>query len=431
MIHMLLPLSPERILVVSTEWVYSYTVYLFINSFFSSSAEKSRIYGTCIYVLQLALNIFVFLFVSIPFVYFSVNVGMVFLITLNYESPWLRRVFISVSVYAVGALIELLLFGFTLKTDFFSAVSGRTPFTSIILTRLIYLFVAVIVGRLCNLRRGEKVPGVYWLIISVLFLFNLVIAFFISNSNMEILPFFATVSIYFVENVLLFFFLDRMVSLQEKSEQVLVSDLQNESYRRQLSIMNESLETTKIMRHDMKNQMFMVQGLLESGDYTAALDHVRTMTGTWAAVSKSVNTGNIEVDSLINFKLSQAEQERISVKHHIRIPEQFGLRSFDMAAVIGNLFDNAFDALKKLPENARTLAVEIRYSKGRLFVIFENPYTGTVVWKNGIPATQKRICGIHGVGLSDVFTTAEKYDGQVDISTTGSLFKVTVMLYVG
>jgi two-component system, LytTR family, sensor histidine kinase AgrC len=430
MIQVLSFFSSEQLFVLSTEWVFSYTVYRFLSAFFDYNICRSRLYGICMYTVQLILNAVVYMFYNVPFMYLLINISMILLISLNYESSWIRRIVAAVLTYATGAIIEILIFGLTTKVRLFSITSESMPLSGIVLVRISFLCVAAIVGNLHNLRKGVNVPSFYWILIAVLFLFNFVIVLLITDNDIGSVPFLITVFMCLIENVLLFFLFDRMISLHERSELALISDLQNESYRRQLSIMNESLEKTKVMRHDMKNQMLTVQGLLEADDTEAALEHVRTMTGTWAAAAKSVDTGNIEVDSFINFKLSQAEQEHVTVTPLIRIPEQIGLRSFDMAAVIGNLFDNAFDALKKLPENDRNLSAEIKYSKGRIFIIFENPYTGTIAWKNGIPATRKRLGGMHGVGLAEVFTVAEKYNGQVNISTTDNLFKVTVMMYV-
>jgi two-component system, LytTR family, sensor histidine kinase AgrC len=421
--------SAEQLTVLSTQIVFIYSVYRFLGGFFDRTTAKNKLTEFLSYIFFFILNIVTYIFLPLPILFFLLNVISVFLITFNYEGTLIQRIIAPLMAYGLGGLLEILLFGMSMKIHLFQTPTGTMSIMGILLNRILFLSISVTIERLRNLRLGEKVPKLYWITIIILPFFSFSIAYIINRTNITTNAFTIIIMLLFIGDILLFFLFDHMIALQGESERILLYDLQNDSYRRQLSIMNESLQTTQMMRHDIKNQMLMVQGLLEKNDVTAAREHLRKMTGIYLNAEKNITTGNIEIDSLINFKLTEAEQKQIKITHSIQIPEQLGISSFDMATIIGNLFDNAFDALEKLPEYEKILDINLRYSRGRLFITFVNSYTGTVCWKNGVLATQKEDKHLHGIGLSNVALTAERYNGQIDITTDNSLFKVTVLLY--
>lgn len=62
-------------------------------------------------------------------------------------------------------------------------------------------------------------------------------------------------------------------------------------------------------------------------------------------------SGNTIIDGLVNYKLQSVASENIKVETEIVVPEQLNIDIADLVTLLGNLLDNALEALKKLIGN--------------------------------------------------------------------------------
>ena len=82
---------------------------------------------------------------------------------------------------------------------------------------------------------------------------------------------------------------------------------QNKYYNRQLELMKASLGTTKAIRHDIKNHMASISTLVKSNEKSKPCNIFQT---SWrSATERTCILGNIIVDSIINFKFQEANNE--------------------------------------------------------------------------------------------------------------------------
>ncbi|HEX2925027.1 MAG TPA: ATP-binding protein, partial [Ruminiclostridium sp.] len=95
-------------------------------------------------------------------------------------------------------------------------------------------------------------------------------------------------------------------------------------------------------------------------------------------------------------------------------------------AVFANSFDNAIEACEKLPEEQRKVSAKVRTDKGLFVMKVQNPYSGKIVCKNGIPVTTKQNMGDHGFGLAGIREIAARYGGSVDITEKEGQFILLV-----
>ena len=119
----------------------------------------------------------------------------------------------------------------------------------------------------------------------------------------------------------------------------------------------------------------------------------------------------------------------IPVDLKVEVPENNVIEPFDLAVVIGNLFDNAIEALSNLPESERHLELSIQYLKGCLLIHSSNPYQGEILLHNGKIVTKKSDSALHGIGLNSIETTISKFNGELKISTEHSIFTIQILIY--
>jgi len=217
-------------------------------------------------------------------------------------------------------------------------------------------------------------------------------------------------------------------SLSDKMQNLLALE-QNKYYNKQLEMIKSSLQTTSAIRHDLKNHMFSIRSLIESDDTKEALNYISEIMDDIGTGKDRSATGNTVIDSIINFKLQEAEQSGIKTNLDLKIPEKLDIPSFDMTVILGNLLDNAIKAVHKVNENP-FIDLKIKYDKGRLMIQTDNPYVGEIIEEDGRILTSNDDKENHGIGLQSIKRVLQKYDGIMNIDHTNNIFSVSLLMYV-
>jgi sensor histidine kinase YesM len=217
-------------------------------------------------------------------------------------------------------------------------------------------------------------------------------------------------------------------ALSDKMQNLLVLE-QNKYYDKQLEMIKTSLQTTSAIRHDLKNHMFSIRSLIENGDTNETLVYISEIMDDIGARKDRSATGNTVIDSIINFKLQEAEQQGIKTNLDLKIPEKLDIPSFDMTVILGNLLDNAIKAVNNVKKNP-FIDLKIKYDKGRLMIQADNPYEGEIKEENGKILTTKKDKENHGIGLESIKKVIQKYDGIINIDHSGNVFSVSLLMYV-
>lgn len=203
---------------------------------------------------------------------------------------------------------------------------------------------------------------------------------------------------------------------------------QTELYRNQLEIIMESASRIRSLRHDMKNHIVSLQILSQNGSREEVQEYLQQMQEFMVNPSEHVMSGNEDIDSLLNYKLSKAKELLHTVEVQISIPEKLNLGSFDLNVILGNLLDNALEAAVQTEE--KILEVRMEADRGVLFLNVSNSCKAGLSGGKIIGRTTKDAKGNHGIGLLNVRGIVEKHHGDMEIVCEHSRFAVEIMLYM-
>lgn len=197
--------------------------------------------------------------------------------------------------------------------------------------------------------------------------------------------------------------------------------LQMQMYRHQMEIMEQSQAQIRFLKHDMKNHLLHMNQLLMEQDTEKLRQYMHETTQHLALSQEYVSSGNHDIDSLLNYKLMSAQQLGTEIVTDMRIPADTQIPAFDINVILGNLLDNALEALKEC-ENRR-MTVSMRYESGILYIVIQNTCKGAP------PAVSVKGAG-HGLGLHSVRRTLEAYHGELKTNYENQLFTAAVMMYL-
>lgn len=214
---------------------------------------------------------------------------------------------------------------------------------------------------------------------------------------------------------------------------------QNKIFEQQLKICDqqtaerENLYTElKQIRHDMKNHLTAILGLIQTNKNEEAENYIYTLLndGIIEPPEKMAHSGNIVVDSLVNYKCALAHKDGIDFQADIFIPSLLPFQAAQLAIIFGNLLENALEACHNIPAGKRYIHIQASYAKEVLFIMICNPYFGKRRKdRNGRYITSKNDTLHHGYGLLSVERSVSCYDGQVNIVEQDNTFKVSIVMY--
>ena len=405
-------------------------VYKLLNTFFESSKIQRRT-EAMLYAGYYILTASVYLVINIPLVNLVVNIAAVFLLTFQYSSSIRKKFLVGLLTYIFMMGTEMVVVTLTEYIAF--PIAERNNYHSIFGIVMVNVFLYVVsmaVSGFKNIRIGDILPGTYWISLFLIPISSLCMLLMIfQSSGLSMYQIAVSIISVLVINFTVFFLFDRIARLYQEKQEKEQIEQQNKYYENQLQIINETQEASNKLRHDMKNHLRALYSDIKKGDISEAQKHISDIVDVYENGTEIIHTGYSAIDGLVNFKLQTAKQSGIRVQADVSLPSGLNLSSFDLTVILGNLLDNALQAVSLVPEKG-FVDLAIRYSKGMLLIRVSNPFKTAIKTENGKIVTTKADKKNHGYGLRSVEEAVAKYHGTIKIEADENIFTITVALYV-
>ena len=99
----------------------------------------------------------------------------------------------------------------------------------------------------------------------------------------------------------------------------------------------------RALRHDMRNHLSALLGLLERGSWEEAERYLRQLGGSPALTGHRRFCGNETVDVVLASKAAALEEAGLTGEFQVSLPEQMDIPAPELCALLGNALDNAID----------------------------------------------------------------------------------------
>lgn len=239
-----------------------------------------------------------------------------------------------------------------------------------------------------------------------------------------------TAVIYLLDVTMCFLYEKVTESYREKLEAMVMGE-QIKMYRQQFDMVKQSQRNLQSVRHDMKNHLLRISDYLRNEKYKEAERYIEQMEGRLETAREYIRTGNLEINAILNHKLGIAEEAGCKIEIKADIPEQMFMSDFDLTVLLGNLLDNAVEALQKTEE--KFLSVEIKYMKGVLYLSVSNSFRGVLHRMDGkrnIFLSTTKNPENHGIGLLNIEDIVNRHHGEMRIDSSAGIYRTDIILYV-
>ena len=204
--------------------------------------------------------------------------------------------------------------------------------------------------------------------------------------------------------------------------------LRNQYYIRQNRESKEWWEELRKLRHNMKQHYILENTYLEKEDYEALKRYCSENLKFLDKKDFISNSGNLYIDSVVNYKADMAEKAGIKVTANTEVPQDAEMNAEDISICLGNLLDNAIEAVKELTED-RVIRLWITTDGNNIAISIKNRYKNALHKSGGRYLTSKEDDRMHGIGLSIVRQIVDQYAGEMEIREEDNVFDVMILMY--
>ena len=232
-----------------------------------------------------------------------------------YEGSILQKIMAGCFTVLLGLTIEFIMYYYLGDFSLFSEGRAMGTITGAMVNLLIAMGIRQVICR----RRVMETQNYYFMILVLAG--NIVWIYALESVSGENSPkTVLSLAIMIVVDLGMFYLYDRLgEAYQDKMQQRLLKEHMM-VYQEQMHIMQQDQKKLDSLRHDMKNHMYLLQTYLNEGRYDKAQEYVNKMSEHLQTEHKYVNTGNLELDMILNHKLAKAEAMSCQIQSQIVIP---------------------------------------------------------------------------------------------------------------
>ena len=183
---------------------------------------------------------------------------------------------------------------------------------------------------------------------------------------------------------------------------------------------------SRVMRHDFRQHIAVLTELARAGKLDEILRYAEELNEK--SRSYIFYCSNNAVDAIAAYYDSKAHTDKIKINWRLELPAELSVKESEFCAMLGNLIENALNAVKKIPVEERKINVfSSMLSESMIGISIDNPFTGEIKFNHaGLPVSKTEN---HGLGLVSVSNIVRRYNGSLKIKTEENIFYANIILY--
>ena len=212
-----------------------------------------------------------------------------------------------------------------------------------------------------------------------------------------------------------------------KNKQMMES--KESSLRENYTLLNQEIERNRKMNHDRKHDFSYLYDCFLRNDYESGIQYIETKNAFHEQQKqREVWTGHGGIDFLLNKAKQRAEALQANFYLEIDLLE-LPMAEYDIFYVLGNLLDNAIEAIEKCDADNRYINIKMKNRNSMFQLYIENSYRVEPQKKGKrFLSTKENEKNEHGWGIENVKEIVERYKGMLDISYQNQRFQVDLVI---
>ena len=396
----------------------------FMQVFFGKEASGKK--ELIVYGLFYVVNTVLYLVFHLPLLNFVCNLAGIFVITRLYTHT-----------FKINSMVTLLVYFINMGCDTLAIVMFVDNYRESVIHNQVFSLITVLLFFICILAAEKIVTSnkmtdvvlpehslslMLVPLISILLFGGLL---FDKNSPDNMVFEMETLCLLFI-NMVVFYLYNEILKAYTYKIDKLVLEQKISMYANQLDTIMKTENKIRGLQHDMKHHIIQLELMAKQNGQSDIEEYLQNMADFMSNPEELVHTGNLDIDSVLNYMISKAKQVLKEVSVKVNIPSDIASH-FNINVIIGNLLENAIEAAVNT-EN-KILDIDIHYKQGVLYLDISNSYSNKVTVKEHRFLTSKEDDHKHGIGLDNVKKMVEEHNGVLQFCYDENMFRVKIMMY--
>lgn len=349
-------------------------------------------------------------------------------IRILYENSVRTLIVTTIFMYVSGMCAELLVYYG--KECLAWSYDGEVILLCTVLSKIVWFLIVKLTSLIIKLNRKIELNIQDWLEVFIVPVGSIwiLVSVFITGTLENYFWGFIVVFMVLLINVFTYYLYDKAKENMEKHIREEILKKQCDYYIRQNQESQEWWEELRKFRHNMKQHYILEHAYLEKKDYDALKRYCSENLDFLNKKTCVSNSGNVYIDSVVNYKADVAEKLGIEIISDIEVPQDMEMNAEDISICLGNLLDNAIEAVKELAED-KVIKIWISIDGSNMVISIKNRYKNKICKKDELYLTSKADNKMHGLGLLIVRQIVDKYAGEISIQDEENIFDVMILMY--
>lgn len=418
-----------------------YTLDCMISIFLNKKTNNNKIVEIIPYIIFITFGIGTYYFNTVPLLNVLTSIMLVMIVTINYEGDIKSKFALSLFWTLFLLILEVCISTFCTKlldielndmlnnTILYLIINSLIVITALVIIKIIKLLYT-------KNMKDEKISNIDSIQVAIIPFCSIMIIYVLMQivlkykaTSWSIIT--AIILIVFI-NIFFFYLFEKIKYIEElKFDNALLKN-QSEYYLKLEESINSSVNKIRTMKHDLKHQILYIKAKVSDSeeDNKAEINNeLDLLIGESLSDDITLYTKNSKINHLINYKLFDIWNKGIETEVKINICEDTIIDEKKMYIILGNSIDNAIENYNNEKSYNSKIVIILAEDNGNLFFKISNPYNNDLVFKNGLPITNKKNKDMHGIGLRSIKKLVEDKNGHFEIKTNNNIFSLEILLF--
>ena len=367
-------------------------------------------------------------FVVFPAEYWYMNtlmwLGITCAMSLMYEAKKTTRFFAAIVYFVLGLITEILA-GVIISIVFSEDNYVEAAFLGNILSRMLMLLIVILIATIIKRKMHIIDKSTQTIMVAMPIISSITICIISKYlaSGTNAIPLGAVGILILILNFMMYFFLQKVTNdtLLREQKKMIIQQLehQKEKYSQTL----KTYQKINGILHDTNKHMIYIDSLIQNGESKKASEYINSITNKIKTEYSFINTKNLALDSILNNAANIAKNNNVEFNMRVNVDEDIlnKLFEYDICIVLGNLLDNANNAVLECKEDNRVINISIVTSMTGIHIETSNTYIAKR------EKLEKEDGLIHGFGLINIQSIVDKYNGGITVEQ-GDYYEVYVTI---
>lgn len=191
--------------------------------------------------------------------------------------------------------------------------------------------------------------------------------------------------------------------------------------------LQERMDETRRMRHDLRHHIHMVNYYLEEKEYDKLQEYVNTYRDAIPDGERIRFCENRIINNIVFYFASQAREQKIDFQAQLAISDNLKVDDHDISVLLGNLIENAMDACIEQQNTNRRIIIKGKGDEHSLLFTIDNTCENEITKNKKGEFLTTKPAG-NGIGITSAKKIVERYNGFFSADKKEDMFCVSFML---